>query len=213
MTTIQSKGKSANQNPLNVPVSSVGSGFVAVLPGTPKEMIAAEPLTKTLKIVTLEHINTEWLTPFLSEYELSENHTPQGLLVTTLEGGLFQVKAHLKFAPKLECARCIEHFRLPIETEARAVFADKSRFTNPVQNSHRSHGRKSEEDWNSDDDDGLSAGDLDLYEFSGLAFSLDEFLLDSMQTEIPDVPNCAENCPGLCSTCGNLNTENHKCRK
>jgi uncharacterized metal-binding protein YceD (DUF177 family) len=199
-------------NPLSVPVSAVGNGFVAILPNTSASLVTSEPLAKSLKNAKLEHINTPWLAPFLEENKLTQEHAPQGVLVITREAGVFQVRAHLSFSPLLECARCLESFRQPLETYARAVFTDKTRFTNPVQNAHRSGKHKEDDSWDSDDVPGLHTDDLDLYEYSGLAFCLDEFLLDAMQTEIPDIPICAESCPGLCSQCGSINTPKHPCR-
>jgi uncharacterized metal-binding protein YceD (DUF177 family) len=206
------KAAHAHHNPLNVPVSSVGSGFVAILPGTSQNLIAQEPLAKSWKVVHIEHLNTDWLSPFLDESQLKGTHSPQGLLVVSHEGGVFQVRARLKFEPLLECVRCLENFRLEIESHARAVFTDRSKFSNPVQNAHRGGKYKSEEDWDADSERGLSPDELDSYEYSGLAFCLDEFLLDAMRTAIPDLPACDTECPGLCSHCGCLNTLNHPCR-
>lgn len=211
MSNLPRKPSPAQHNPLQVPVSSVGNGFVAILPNTPEHLIASESLAKSLKIVHLSHIQTDWLNDFLNSNSLTGEHAPHGIVVVTHEGGLFQARATLRFAPVLECARCLESFRTPIEVSARAIFASKSRFTNPVQNSQKSAKHSGNQDWD-DESPGLHPDDLDLYEYSGLAFSLDEFFLDSMQTAIPDVIPCSENCPGLCSVCGSLNTENHKCR-
>ncbi len=212
MDTPAHKAQHSKHNPLAIPVSSVGIGFVAILPGTSAALVASEPMAGSLKVTPIDHINTPWLAPFLEENKLTHEHSPQGVLVITREGGVFQVRAHLQFAPVLECARCLEGFRIPLETQSRAVFTDKARFSNPVQNSHRAGGkRKNDDNWDADDTPSLQADDLDLYEYSGLAFCLDEFLLDTMQTEIPDIPICAESCPGLCSRCGCLNATNHIC--
>ncbi len=51
------------------------------------------------------------------------------------------------------------------------------------------------------------------FDRKGNVIHLDEFVLDLLQTSLPAVPLCKENCRGLCHTCGvNLNEEIINCR-
>jgi uncharacterized metal-binding protein YceD (DUF177 family) len=200
-------------NPLSVPTNSVGRGLALVLPNTPKEVATSNGLVQDLKTAQLETLNTDWLSAFLNEHNLVENHTPQGVLALTHEAGLYRVKADLKFSPQLECARCLELFRLSLQTQTQAVFTDHNRCTDKASHSSKARSRNSADDWASEDGIGLSVDDLEIYEFSGPNIALDEFLLDTMQVEIPDFPLCSETCPGLCAECGNINAPQHVCKR
>ncbi len=205
-------GNEKGRESIQISVTNIGSGLTLTLPGTSNEQLAAlKAQYPSDKFQTLESLATPWTASFLEEAHLSgREHPIQGHIHLTQEGGLIRASASLTFSPELECVRCLETFREPLLSESEAIFVDETR--TPGQASSHGRGKQRAVD---EEELELQASDLESYPFRGIKVQLDEYLLDALQTALPDLPLCAEGCRGLCSQCGtNLNTEDgeHRCR-
>lgn len=167
---------------------------------------------KEMRKLEIASNNSEWLAPFISEYALVGENAPTGIISLTHEGGIYRLRANISFSPQMECSRCLELFRKTFSSSTKAVFTDHNRFADTATGHRNNRSRKSIDDWTDTEGTSLSGDDLDIYEFSGTNISVEECLLDAMQLEIPDIPLCDPKCPGLCVTCGNINTAKHTCR-
>ncbi len=199
-------------NPLSVPANSIGRGLALILPETPKEMLEASPTIKEMRKLEVAGTNSDWLAPFISEHALTGEHAPRGIIALTHEGGIYRLHAQLRFSPQMECARCLELFRQSFSSDTKAIYTDHNRFSDTATGHRSNRSRKSTDDWTNDEGLSLSGDDLDIYEFTGSNISVEECMLDAMQLEIPDVPLCDAECPGLCTECGNINAPKHTCR-
>ncbi|MBX9703027.1 MAG: hypothetical protein K2X39_02620, partial [Silvanigrellaceae bacterium] len=72
------------------------------------------------------HLESDWLKPFLLQYELHDPKHPQdffsGKLNIVREDILYKVNGHLKFAPMLECVRCLDKFRKQVYLQPSGLF-------------------------------------------------------------------------------------------
>jgi uncharacterized metal-binding protein YceD (DUF177 family) len=199
-------GKEKGRDSIQISVANIGRGLTLTLAGLDTAQI---DLLKTArpndKFQTLESIATPWTAPFLEETGIgTDANAVQGHIHLAQEGGVIRVQAALQFSPELECVRCLDSFRETLNPEAEAVFVDETRPSG--QGSTHGRGRQRNID---EDELELQSSDLESYPFRGLKIQLDEFLLDTLQTALPDFPLCSEECRGLCSACGtNLNAEN-----
>lgn len=140
--------------------------------------------------IHVDNTETEWLAPFLEEFELSNAENPlSGSLHITYEGGLFRVTGEVEFEPMLECVRSLTHFRKPITATVNGVFLNQK--STKIE-SHSSHLVEKE----------LNEFDMEVYYHDGLALDLNEIILDSLRLALPDFPLCQEDCKGICFECG-----------
>ncbi len=142
---------------------------------------------------------------FLKEIELS---TPQeqtslikGEIYIQKEDVIFRCEALIEFEPQLECSRCVTVFRKKVEAKGSCFFTNK-----PFADSSKQHSISGEYN----DEICLTQEDMDAYVYQGNTLQLDEFILDVLQTSIPQIPVCSSDCRGLCVQCGvNLNEVNY----
>ncbi|MDD3715805.1 MAG: DUF177 domain-containing protein [Candidatus Marinimicrobia bacterium] len=101
-------------------------------------------------------------------------------------GSNFYVSATVKTVLELECDRCLDPYRMPVEETFRVIFA------------------RNIEDEKEDDVAVLEPGAVEL--------DLRPFVRDILMLIIPFKKLCSENCRGLCVLCGaNLNRETCSC--
>ncbi|MCC6442987.1 MAG: DUF177 domain-containing protein [Armatimonadetes bacterium] len=120
----------------------------------------------------------------------------------------FLVTGKVKTALRLDCARCLEPFALPVEVEVDEQF--------PIHLIQPQKGGKPvpapkeavpEDDW---DEDLMDLADNIL---DGPLFDVGELLRQLVLLEAPLQPLCQESCRGLCPFCGcNFNNGQCECK-
>ena len=89
------------------------------------------------------------------------------------------VRGHLTADLSVPCARCLEKVALHIDQPLTALMVPASELRSAAQ----------EED--------LSPEELDVMTYSGDTVALDELVRDELLLEIPLIPLCSEDCPGM----------------
>ncbi|HHT01559.1 MAG TPA: DUF177 domain-containing protein [Firmicutes bacterium] len=121
--------------------------------------------------------------------ELCES-APEGVLhvkvTVTNTGAGFVVNGHIQGAVQMVCARCLEHFLCPVETDFQVLYRRQ-----PVTDPER--WAKGHEETNEQEDDVYFQGDV-----LDVAPAIWEHLL----LALPMKPLCREDCLGLCPVCG-----------
>ena len=78
-----------------------------------------------------------------------------------------------------ECSRCLDEVRLEVSPQFQGLFLYPGAET----------------------EDGEEEAD-DVYEFDGENLDLEELVRDAVVTDLPFIPLCDPDCPGLCDQCG-----------
>lgn len=151
-----------------------------------------QPRAGATQCISRHQLKTAWTSKTLEDYGLDK---ADDLLVGTLSlsrtGETVRVNGQLEIRPLLECARCLVHFRAPVEIDVDAFFMPSENFAPQDKGEIE-----------------LSENDFVAYEYKKENVNLEELLVDSIETAIPDYQLCSETCKGLCMECGrDLNTE------
>lgn len=77
---------------------------------------------------------------------------------------------------RVTCARCTKPFELPVKAEISALFVPKSKLKTDYE---------------------LSTDDADVEPYDGETVILDNLVMDALLLEIPMIPLCSEDCPGM----------------
>ncbi len=80
----------------------------------------------------------------------------------------------------LACARCIKEFDLELAIEIAALYVPKSKLKKVTAPDYE-----------------LSSEEADVETYEGDVVILDELILDSLLLDIPMIPLCSEDCPGM----------------
>lgn len=97
------------------------------------------------------------------------------------------------------CCRCLKVFSLPITVPIHLTLAPLFENTRELKNQEK-------------EDLELVKEDLEFAYYEGSSFNLGDLIREQVILAIPMQPLCAEDCKGLCQTCGkNLNEEDCGC--
>ncbi len=174
---------------LTLPISALGKNTTVTLGGA-----KAPPFTAHFSVS-----NSTWLEEFLEEMNLSDENI-NGEIQIKKEDTIHRCVVHIEFEPQLECARCLCHFRQKITAQGHGFFTNKQ--FSDLSKQHSISGEYNDEIC-------LSEEDMEAYVYQGNSLQLDEIILDTMQTNLPDIELCHPLCRGLCAQCGeNLNEVN-----
>lgn len=108
-------------------------------------------------------------------------------------GSTVSIEGHLEARVEAACSRCAQRFELPVDRDFKAVFvtSDAGETDRAIE---------------------LDAGDLDLDYYQGGVIDGRRVLAEQILLEVPMKTLCAEDCRGLCTTCGaNLNLTDCDC--
>ena len=109
------------------------------------------------------------------------------------ETNRFRVSGRLAGAVELNCSRCLEPFRLPVETTFDLRYAPRTENVGEGE-------REVDED------------DLSTAFYDDEQIDLGQLMIEQFQLVVPMKPLCREDCRGLCPQCGtNLNTGSCTC--
>ncbi len=129
--------------------------------------------------------------------EGAEDISPRGPityeLVVTRLGSTVTIQGNLETTVEAGCGRCARRFEIPIERAFDAVFvtADTGETDHAVE---------------------LDESDLDLDYYGGDVIDGAQLLAEQILLELPMKILCAEDCKGLCPTCGaNFNENDCDC--
>jgi uncharacterized protein len=124
-------------------------------------------------------VTAEWVAAACPEAELRPG--PGGL---ALDGRIektgedYLLRAHLRGELQMECARCLEPARVPVDVPLAVTFVS------------------TEADKTGDDED------PDVVAFKGGEIDVGEEVRDELLLALPINPLCKESCQGLCDVCG-----------
>lgn len=111
------------------------------------------------------------------------------------EIGRYRLAGRVEGTLGLTCSRCLEPFRLPVDTSFDLRYVPRTQNTGEGE-------REIEED------------DLTTAYYADEHIDLGQLMAEQFQLALPMKPLCTENCRGLCPHCGtNLNTGTCNCRQ
>jgi len=114
-------------------------------------------------------------------------------LAVSRRGSTVSVEGHIEARVEAACSRCGHRFEIPIDRDFKSMF---------VTAETRETDRAAE----------LDADDLDLDYYQGGVIDGLQILVEEILLEVPMKTLCAEDCKGLCATCGaNLNRTDCDC--
>jgi uncharacterized protein len=126
-------------------------------------------------------VRAGWVRGALEGHEATTAGTDGSVVVRASKSG-HDVVVHgtLDAELKVPCARCLEPTKLPVHATLSVLYVPGSRLN--------SHG---------DRDGELSAEEADTLPFDGETVVLDDLVRDELVLEIPMIPLCSEDCPGM----------------
>ena len=114
-------------------------------------------------------------------------------------GDMIEVTGEVNTFVRLPCGRCLKEYEIPL----------KSRFD--LTYVHRIAGAQKDQD---QEEVEISAAEIGLIYFEGEEINLQEGMQEQVIMAFPFKALCAENCKGLCATCGNdLNQGDCSCNR
>lgn len=125
-------------------------------------------------------IRTAWLRGALEESEATAV-APDGYIDVRLSKSGNDVVVHGKLEAHVEvpCARCLEPARVDIAQTVSVLMVPESHAKHP------------------DGEHDLSPAEADVLTYSGDIVALDDLVRDEILLEIPMIPLCSEDCPGM----------------
>jgi uncharacterized protein len=127
-------------------------------------------------------VRAAWLRGALEDSDAKAGSQDGSLQVRVSKSGNdVVVHGQLKADLALECARCLAPVALHIDQPLTALMVPAGEM--------RSRGK--------DDDGDLENEDLDVVAYSGDTLVLDDLVRDELVLEIPMIPLCSEDCPGI----------------
>ena len=115
-------------------------------------------------------------------------------------GEYYVVAGAIHGVVSLDCSRCLEAYRYPLELEFEARFAEQSAAPSPIGRS----------DTGDQEDDGIKLEedelDVSFLPTGTTVLWVEEVVREQVLLELPLRPLCGDGCAGLCARCGaNLN--------
>jgi uncharacterized protein len=126
-------------------------------------------------------VRAPWVRGALEGHEASAAEN-DGLLAVRASKSGHDIVVHGKLDATLAipCARCLEPTKLPVHSEISVLYVPASRLG-------RAEGNESE----------LSDEEANTLPFDGETVVLDDLVRDELVLEIPMIPLCSEDCPGM----------------
>ncbi len=129
-------------------------------------------------------VRAAWLRGALEDTEASAAGTDGSLDVRISKSGTdIVVRGQLKAELAVSCARCLGPVTLHVDHPLTALMVPASELK----------ARKGEDNGGAD----LENEDLDVLAYHGETVALDELVRDELVLEIPMIPLCSEDCPGI----------------
>lgn len=144
-------------------------------------------------------VRAEWVRGVLESHEATTNGRDGRVKVrASAMGGEVVVHGSLTTGVTCPCARCTEPFELPIDVELSALYTPAAKFRKLVG---EAAARASEKHKGKAPKDGpeieLSSEDADTLPYEGETVALDDLVRDEILLEIPMIPLCSDDCPGM----------------
>jgi uncharacterized protein len=125
-------------------------------------------------------VRAAWIRGALEESDATAAGTDGHLDVRVSKSGNdVVVRGHLTADLSVPCARCLEKVTLHIDQPLTALLVPASELRTAAQ------------------DEDIAAEELDVATYSGDTIALDELVRDELLLEIPMIPLCSEDCPGM----------------
>lgn len=126
-------------------------------------------------------VRPAWIRGQLENHEANASEREGSIVVRASKSG-HDVVVNGKLAAELTvpCARCLEPFALPIETDIAVLYAPAAKLKTPDKAEYE-----------------FSAEEADTLPFDGETVVLDDLVKDEILLEIPMIPLCSEACPGM----------------
>ncbi len=126
-------------------------------------------------------VRAEWLRTVLTDSEVS-GIGPDGTLDVRVSKSGTDVVVHGRLKAQLEvpCARCLAPAKVAIDQTVSVLMVPAQNIKTPE-----------------DDDYEFSAEEADVVAYEGDAVVLDDVVRDEIVLEIPMIPLCSEDCPGM----------------
>jgi uncharacterized protein len=128
-------------------------------------------------------VRADWIRGAFEGHEATTAGTEGKLAVRASKSGAdVVVHGSLEADLTIPCARCLEPARLPIHTEISVLFVPASQLA----------GKE-------DGEDELTDEEADTLSYDGETVVLDDLVRDELLLEVPMIPLCSDECPGMTS--------------
>lgn len=134
-------------------------------------------------------IRSAWAKANLEEGEVKAVDREGELFVTLTKSGRdVVVQGHLKCTLEMPCARCLKAAQVTIDSDITALMVPEGTTRG-------------------DEEGELGTDQPDLVPYDGQTVVLDDLVRDEILLEIPMIPLCSEDCPGMSTPSHLLDTE------
>ena len=117
----------------------------------------------------------------------------------TKDSRKIRVTGRLRATLEVECSRCLEPFRVPVDADLDQMFLPEGTEVTSASDD--------------DDEDGGQQADAGVSFYKDDTIDLGEMMRDEFYLALPMKPLCKEDCKGLCPVCGvNWNRETCTCK-
>lgn len=123
-------------------------------------------------------INQAWLKEALSDTDISVRELDFEL-VFEKKGDFIEVDGHIKGILDLECVKCLELFKYPIDNKFRVFFYKEDERANMLREQE------------------LTEDDLEFSIIHGDKIDLGEIIREQVVLSLPDYPRCNASCQGI----------------
>jgi len=139
-------------------------------------------------------VRPAWVRGQLEEHEATATDKEGSLVVRASKSGHdVVVDGTLAVELMVPCARCLEPFALPIKTEIQVLYAPASKVKDPETNEYE-----------------FAPEEADTLPFDGETVVLDDLVHDEILLEVPMIPLCSEDCPGMGTAAKAADTSSEK---
>lgn len=144
-------------------------------------------------------VRAEWVRGLLESHEATTTGRDGQIKVrASALGGEVVVHGTLSTSVICPCARCTDPFELPVDIELSALFTPAAKYKKLVgeaaERAAAKHKGKAPKDGPEIE---LSSADADTLPYEGETVALDDLVRDEILLEIPMIPLCSDDCPGM----------------
>src|SRR5262245_41367031 len=142
-------------------------------------------------------VRAGWVRGALEGHEATSSGSDGALVVRASKSGPeVVVQGRLDAELTVPCARCLEPARLPVHSDITVLFVPRGSKLGPAKK-HEAKKNDAKNEGRGEGGRELTDDEANTLPFDGETVVLDELVRDELVLEVPMIPLCSEDCPGM----------------